>query len=153
MDTINQCLHEVEADIRGLIRSVTEAQSATRAQERDDIDHLRKLLTGLLPVLDAFDRVFQSVQDRSAQADQQTKILVGNFRAVRRTLESVLRDEGVVRIENLALGFDPEWHVAGEVVQDTSKADGTIVRELRPGYVWRDRILRKTEVVSVHNGE
>jgi molecular chaperone GrpE (heat shock protein) len=102
-------------------------------------------------VLDAFDRVFRAVAAKPDAVTPQMNIWVGNFRAVRRLLERLLRDEGVARIETVAGEFDPRWHVVAETVVDPARASGAIVDEVKAGYVWRDAVLRKSEVIVVRN--
>ena len=45
--------------------------------------------------------------------------------------------------------FDPQWHKVAEIVVDETKPEGTIVEELKKGFLWRNQILRKAEVVVV----
>jgi molecular chaperone GrpE len=42
--------------------------------------------------------------------------------------------------------FDPESMEVVEVVGDTGRPAGTVVEEVRPGYIWRGRLLRFAQV-------
>jgi molecular chaperone GrpE len=42
--------------------------------------------------------------------------------------------------------FDPDWMEAVEVVGDTGEPPGTVVEEVRPGYLWRGQPFRPAQV-------
>lgn len=42
--------------------------------------------------------------------------------------------------------FDPDWMEAVEVVGDTGEPPGTVVEEVRPGYMWRGKPFRPAQV-------
>jgi molecular chaperone GrpE len=146
-------IESIEQDVRRLLRELAEARSARAEQEKGQADDKRRLLLAMVEVLDAFERVFQSTVAKEDRITPQMKIWLGNFRSVRRRLEKFVEEEGVARIRNLDEGFDPRWHRVAETVADPSRPEGTIVRETQPGYVWRNEVLRKAEVVAVRNTE
>lgn len=142
-------LSVIEEDIRNLMRGLAEARFASSEQEREHKEKARRLLLVLIEVLDAFGRVFSSIHTKEKRVTPQMKIWIANFRTVRRLLEKVVAEQGITKIESLDREFDPRWHKAIEVVVDTSKPQGTIVEEAASGYLWRDEILRKAEVIVV----
>ena len=72
---------------------------------------------------------------------------------VRARLLAVLEAEGVRPMEAAGRPFDPHRHVALEVVApDTAHPPGTVVAELRHGYLVGDRPLRHAEVVVSRDG-
>lgn len=132
-----------------LMRRLAEAEFALNAgEEQRRKDQAQHLLT-LLEIMDAFERVFRSIQAKEDQVTPQMRKWIGNFRTVSRMLQDVLSEQGVVRLENLADGFDPHWHRAVESRVAPGQPAGSIVEEVRPGYVWRGAVLRKAEVVVV----
>lgn len=139
----------IERDIRDLMHRLAEAEFSRSQQDRDHHEHTRNMLLSVLEVTDAFERVFRSVSAKQDKVTVQMKKWIGNFRTAYRMLRRVLTDQGVSRIENLEQGFDPRWHRAVETIEDMSRAEGTIVEEVLPGYVWRDELLRHAEVVAV----
>jgi molecular chaperone GrpE len=118
-----------------------------RSVERNTEDGLLKLLG----VLDAFERVFANIGANRDRVESQTEALVGNFRSVHRLLKAVLTEQQVIRMDVLGLAFDPHWHAAEHTVARPDEADGTIVEEVTAGYMWRNRLLRKAQVVVVDN--
>lgn len=144
-------IEAIEQDIRKLMRQLGEAQFQMAEKEKANAGEVKDMLLALLEITDAFDRVFLSIHAKEDQVTPQMKRWIGNFRTIRRLVDGVLSAQGVVRIENLDYGFDPRWHVVEDTVHDPSKPDGTIVEEVKPGYVWRNKILRETVVRVVRN--
>jgi len=141
----------IEDDVRKLIRELSEARFALAEQEKRVTEDTRRFLLSILDTLDAFQRVFDSIETKKEEMTRQTRIWVGNFRAVYRLLRAMLAERSVTEIENLDHGFDPHWHKIVETVADPSRPDGTIMEEVHKGYVWQNQILRKAEVIVVRN--
>jgi molecular chaperone GrpE len=94
----------------------------------------------ILPVLDAIDRALDSPQG-GAGAEYRK-----GFELVRRQLWDALAKQGLTRIESVGKEFNPHFHHAIESVETTDHADGTVIAELQPGYVFHERILRPAMV-------
>jgi molecular chaperone GrpE len=141
----------VEDGVRALMKDLADARFRLEEESRKSLETSRSLLLRMLEVLDAFDRVFGNVETKPEQITPQMKIWLGNFRSVRRLLEKKIGEEGVVRMENVEDGFDPRWHTVSETTSDPSRAEGDIVHTTRPGYFWKEQILRKAEVAVVKN--
>lgn len=146
-------LKVIEQDIRTLMRQVAEARFALAVKEKETSDKTRGLLLSVLEVNDAFDRVFQNIHTKPDMVTPQMKIWIGNFRAVRLLAEKLVREQGVVKIENLDAGFDPRWHKVAGVVADLTKPEGAILEEVQKGYMWQNQVLRKSEVIVVRHSE
>jgi molecular chaperone GrpE len=141
----------VKEDMAALVREVGMLKlELDRARDKAGRDQ-KGLLLDLLEVLDAFERVFDNIEPREAQADPQARIWVGNFRGVRKVLEGHLRKHGVARIESPDRTAVPGLHTVVETKENLDLADGTILEELKRGYLWRGEVLRKAEVVTVKN--
>jgi molecular chaperone GrpE len=98
------------------------------------------LVEHLLPVLDAFDRALTGNHD-SASSEY-----AKGFELIRRQLSDALAKQGLKRIEAVGKEFDPHRHHAIERVETTDEADGTVIEELQPGYMFHDRVLRPAMV-------
>ena len=142
-------LEAVEQDLRRLmgeeVRLHRRLSESTRDQEaRDRARHL-----ALVEIMDAFQRVFASID---ARPDEVTPLMgkwLANFKTIRRMLDGILRRDGVVPIEILDAQFDPAWHRILRTIVDPEKPDGTIVEVTSTGYLWKGQLLRETEVVVV----
>lgn len=98
------------------------------------------LIERLLPVLDAFETALAGVSD-SAHPEYRR-----GFELIHRQLSDVLAKQGLTRIESVGKEFNPHFHHAIERVETTEHAEGIVVGELQPGYMFHDRVLRPAMV-------
>jgi molecular chaperone GrpE len=109
-----------------------------RAQDRQRATE--SLIEHLLPVLDAFDRALADSSD-TAYIEYRK-----GFELIRRQLWETLAKQGLVRIEAMDQEFNPHFHHAIERVETTEHADGIIIGELQPGYIFHGRVVRPAMV-------
>jgi molecular chaperone GrpE len=115
-------------------RMERESSEITRAANAD-------LIRRLLPILDDFDRAFQTVP-----ADLRDLTWVDGIMLIFRKMQAILELEGLKPIEALGKPFDPHLHEA-VVHEETDKyEDGLVIGELQKGYMLNDRVLRPTLV-------
>ncbi len=112
---------------------------------------MKRLLENLLEVFDAFDRVFKNIEDKGKDIDRQTKIWVGNFKAIRRMMEGVLKHTGISLIEAPEGKAIPGWHTIVATKEVEGLSNDTILEEDQKGYLYHDEVLRKSKVVTVKN--
>ena len=143
----------IENDIRRLMHRLAVAEHEKKQNEKAFRDENKRILLELIEILDAFERVFAAIKEKQDLVNRQMKKWISNFRTIRRLLENLLYEKGVRAIENLDDGFDPKWHKAVSIVSDPDKPDDTIVDQVASGYVWRNEILRKAEVIVVRDDE
>ncbi len=134
---------------RELDRARTEtrdqAQSALRPLLLDVID-LRDRLVAALTLSAAArprwrDRLWR--RDRSGVAAWQE-----GLRMTLRRLDQVLLDRRVVATQLAGLPFDPRLARAIGTTADSSvAAEGTVIEEVRAGFLWDDQVLRTAEVI------
>ena len=115
-------------------------------QERMEIGKYAnsELILSLLPVLDDFERAFESIPPRSAKTPW-----VDGVRLVERKLRATLAAQGLSTIKAEGETFDPNQH---EAVMHGKGEDGKVVMEMQKGYKLFDKILRPSKV-AVGNGE
>ena len=78
---------------------------------------------------------------RVRQARVQQRVCGAGIEATARELDSVFQRHGITRVQAMGAALDPNRHQAMlEVPSD--QAPGTIVEELQPGYMLKDRLLR-----------
>ncbi|MBV9278677.1 MAG: nucleotide exchange factor GrpE, partial [Chloroflexi bacterium] len=172
MDQINAALEMLRASDA---RRETELD-ALRARGRADQTAARlEVVQAMLPALDGLDEALRSgrrLLEQHAEPPRQPTLFgrlsgrpappvqaelheamaawLAGLTFVRQRLLDVLAAEGVQPIETRGLEFDPHFHVALEVVPPSETAPaGTIVSELRRGYLAGDRVLRYAEVAVV----
>lgn len=98
------------------------------------------LIEQLLPALDAFDRALVG-HDDPANADYRK-----GFEMIRGQLWNALAKQGLERIQAVGQEFDPHLHHAVENVETAEHAEGVVVDELQPGYLFHGRVLRPAMV-------
>ena len=133
---------------RELDRARTEtrdqAQSALRPLLLDVID-LRDRLVAALTLSAAApprwrDRLWR--RDRSGAAAWQE-----GLRMTLRRLDQILVDRRVVATQLAGLPFDPRLARAIGTAADSAVAEGTVIEEVRAGFLWDDQVLRTAEVI------
>ncbi|HXX43520.1 MAG TPA: nucleotide exchange factor GrpE [Candidatus Acidoferrales bacterium] len=98
------------------------------------------IIEHLLPVLDAFDRALADSSDPAYVEYRK------GFELIRRQLWETLAKQGLVRIEPVGQHFNPHFHHAIARVETTEHADGIVIGELQPGYMFHDKVLRPAMV-------
>jgi molecular chaperone GrpE len=110
----------------------------------------QNLVKELLTAVDNLDRAIDHAT-RSGGAELES--LLQGVELVRRDLLGALARYGVSRIEARGKPFDPARHEAMAQVPDDSVAPSTVIDELQPGYLLRDRLLRPARVIVSRRGE
>lgn len=141
---------ELEAELAAMkdryLRSVADLENYRRRAAREAEDARKfaneRLLTELMPVLDNMERAISAAAQTA------------NFEALRDGVEltqrqfgEVLQRNGLSKVEALGKPFDPNLHEAiMQVEAEPDQEPGTVVEELRAGYVLNERVLRPTLV-------
>jgi molecular chaperone GrpE len=103
-----------------------------------------QLILALLPVLDDFERAFNSISHKHAKTDW-----MDGIRLVEKKLKTVLEAQGLSPIKAVGETFDPNLH---EALMHTKGEDGIVVQEMQKGYKLNDKVIRPSQV-AVGNGE
>ncbi len=117
---------------------------------RKEMDSIREraiqdFAAELLPVLDDFERALKSLDEPSGQPDGQA--FAEGVRMIENHLLKALEKHGIKPIEAKGKPFDPTYHEALMQQPTDEYPEGTVVEELRKGYVAGDRVLRAAQVV------
>ena len=113
-----------------------------RLQEEQAARASGQLVERLLPVLDALDLAEAHLSD-SSEASEDAKAL----RASRAMLVDALAKEGLERVDQADVPFDPTVHDAVAHSEAEDDAAETMVEEvLRSGYRWKGQVLRAAMV-------
>ena len=151
-DPIVQLVNEYKEAIKArdvaqdrYLRAAAEFANARRRAEMRADSEVRssreRLLSNVLPVVDDFDRAFQSVPD-----DARESIWVEGFALIQRKLQNTLQREGVTPIEAEGQPFDATRHQAVIVEVADDVPSGTVLQVLQQGYMLDDRVLRPAMV-------
>lgn len=172
---------EVRRDARQSRRALEEsAQRAAESQEwlRPELEFLRSQLSrlgsdaqadtrrrDLVELVGLRDRAVVAAKALAVAAGQQglrvrlsglapllASLAQGQQMLVRR-FDELLLSRAVTVTAALGKPFDPATMKAVEVDPSPDAAEGTVTEELRPGYVWENRVLRPAEVRVARHGK
>ena len=139
---------EVEDLRRQLLYAQAETQNVRRRMERDAADARAYAATGfardMLSVADNLARALAAIPD-TMRGDEAMKPLVTGLEMTGKELESVFGRNGITRIEAVGAKLDPNRHQA-MIELPSDQEPGTIVQEMQPGWMIKDRLLRPAMV-------
>jgi molecular chaperone GrpE len=147
-DSLPEQLQKLQAEKQDLMNTLVRRQAdfenfrkrVEKERSQDRQRAIESLVEHLLPVLDAFDRALSESSD-SAYLEYRK-----GFELIRRQLWETLAKQGLVRVEAVGQEFNPHFHHAIERVETTEHADGIVIGELQPGYLFHGRVLRPAMV-------
>ncbi len=101
------------------------------------------IVSGLLPVLDDFERALDSMRaDNMSEAEQQGVMLIYD------KLYGYLQSKGLQRIEAIGMELDTDRHEAiAKTPAPAPDLKGKVVDEVEPGYSLNGKIIRYAKVV------
>jgi molecular chaperone GrpE len=94
----------------------------------------------MLAIKDHLERALAAVNEDLRQDKTASQFLAG-IEATLRELDSVFARNGISRISSIGEQLDPHRHQA-MVELPSDKEPGTIIEEMQPGYMLKDRLLR-----------
>ncbi len=94
----------------------------------------------MLAIKDHLDRALAAVSD-DLRADKTAAQFLAGIEATSRELDAVFQRHGVSRIQAVGEPLDPHRHQA-MIEMPSDQEPGTIVEEMQPGYMIKDRLLR-----------
>jgi len=129
----------------GWQRARAEMSNLRKRFERDQEEYTKLanagLITRILPILDDFERAFQTVPDNLRELTWVDGVFL-----IWRKLQAILEAEGLKPIEAVGKQFDPLVHEAVMQEETTEHEDGEVIAELQKGYKLHDRVLRPSIV-------
>ncbi|MDO5725293.1 MAG: nucleotide exchange factor GrpE [Tissierellia bacterium] len=134
-DELKDSLIRLQADFQNFRKRVD--------KERESLIDLgvKKLALELLPVLDNLERALDSIKQREDSAD----ILQG-IDLIDDQIVDVLAKEGVKKMKALGEVFDPNFHHAVAIDEDSDYEADHICEVLQTGYTFKDTCLRPAMV-------
>ena len=143
-------LAQLQADLERFkdlaLRSQADLNNFRKRSTREKEDSIRyansSLLEQLIPILDNFELGLAAARNESADSP----ILAG-MEMVLRQLQDFLAGNGVEVIDATGKEFDPKIHEAISQEESDSVPEGHVIRQLRKGYVLRDRLVRPSNVI------
>jgi molecular chaperone GrpE len=98
----------------------------------------------ILPILDNLEKAQKELPE-----DFRDNNYVEGILQIKKQFEDLLKGQGIEKIETLGRKFDPNFHEVVEEIEYESRESGTIVEEVKAGYMLRDKLLRAAKVKVV----
>jgi molecular chaperone GrpE len=95
----------------------------------------------MLAIKDHLERALSAVSEE-LRADKVASNFLAGIESTARELEQVFTRHGISRIDAMGEQLDPHKHQAMMEVPTGDAEPGTIVQEMQPGYMLKDRLLR-----------
>lgn len=99
------------------------------------------LILKIVPVLDNFRRAFKNIPD-----DLKSNDWVVGIEQIEKQLESILKEEGVEKIETQGIDFDPKLHEALTHEEHPKLPSGKIIEEIEAGYLLAGKVIKPAKV-------
>jgi len=125
------------------LRTLADFKNYRRRVERDGkklADEGKRAI--ILPLLDIVDDLEKAMK-WSSDAEQP---FVKGVQNIHQKFLALLETQGVQPIESVGTPFNHDLHEAVAMTVHTAREPGTVVDELRRGYLWNNELLRPAQV-------
>jgi molecular chaperone GrpE len=95
----------------------------------------------MLAIRDHVERALAAVSDELREDKLASQFLAG-IESTARELDQVFARHGISRIKSVGESLDPNRHQAMMEIPTADAEPGTIIEEMQPGYMMKDRLLR-----------
>lgn len=102
-------------------------------------DGKREIILSLLDIIDDMEKALQWAGDEE-------QALVQGVRNIHQKLLALLETLGVLPFDSMGTLFNHDLHEAVGVAEHKDIAPGTVVDELRRGYLWKNELVRPAQV-------
>ena len=139
LEETKQNLAEYEEKLKHALADFQNLQRKTQSDIENGINlKIDKLLLKFLTIYDDL------ILAKKVIADEKND--VSGLESIVKNMNSLLLDYKVTPINALGEIFNPNFHEAVSVVEDSSLDEGTITKEIRKGYISENRVIRPTIV-------
>jgi len=143
-------ISELEKQVKELedkfLRKVAEFENYKRRAENDQFNLItygaESFIVKLLPVIDDFERSLQHIDT----ANDSESIKKG-IKLVYEKLLKVLDEQGVKKMESVGKPFNVDYHDALMQRKDENFEAHTVLEEIEPGYIYREKVIRHAKVI------
>ena len=126
------------ADFQNYRKQVQKETSQAVEQAED------KVFSEWLEVMDNFERALTNIKEEDSP-------WISGMQAIFKHMLYTLERHDITPIDAQDKPFDPNWHEAISMMQDSEKENDTISQVVQTGYIRKGRLLRAARVVVVKN--
>jgi len=135
-----------------LLRKAAEFENYKRRTENDQFNLINyaaeSFIIKLLPIVDDFERSMDHIDDLD-----KSKSVKDGIKLVYDKLHKLLNEQGVKKMETKGEPFNVEFHDALMQKKDDSVPPHTVVEEIEPGYLYREKVIRHAKVIVSEDPE
>jgi molecular chaperone GrpE len=125
------------------LRTLADFKNYRRRIERDGNkiaeEGKRGMMLALLDIIDDMEKALQSANDMEQS-------FVKGVRNIHQKFLALLKSYGVFPFESVGTPFNHNLHEAVAIAKHEGSEPGTVVDELRRGYLWNNELLRTAQV-------
>ena len=134
-----------------LLRALAETENQRRRSEKETREAFEyggfNFAKETLSLLDNLQRAYQSIKDdENLKDNKDLNKFLKNLEIIEKDLTSIFEKNNIKRINCLNEKFDPNCHQAMLEIENEDVNPGTVLQEIQPGYMFRDRLLRPSFV-------
>jgi len=135
-----------------LLRKAAEFENYKRRTENDQFNLINyaaeSFIIKLLPIVDDFQRSMDHIDDLD-----KSKSVKDGIKLVHEKLQKLLNEQGVKKMETKGEPFNVEFHDALMQKKDDSVPPHTVIEEIEPGYLYREKVIRHAKVIVSEDSE
>jgi molecular chaperone GrpE len=132
------------------LRKAAEFENYRKRSDKEKTDSITlaksSVLLEFLPIADACERALKSIRESKSTPAGIEQFREGVELLYKQVADTLTR-AGVVPMEVEGKRFDPHMHEAFSREETLERDEDTIIRELRRGYLFRNKLLRPAQVV------
>jgi len=129
-----------------LLRKAAEFENYKRRTENDQFNLItyaaESFIIKLLPIVDDFERSMAHIDDMEGN-----KSVRDGIKLVYDKLQKLLNEQGVKKMQAKGEPFNVNQHDALMQRKDDSVPPHTVLEEIEPGYIYRDKVIRHAKVI------
>jgi molecular chaperone GrpE len=127
------------------LRALAEVENIKKRTQREREEYLKyanvSFIKKLLPVIDDLHRAVDN-----ANKSKDFEMLSKGIEMTTRSLDDLLKGEGLQVIESVGKPFDPQYHQALTVEKSDEHPENTVIEQLQTGYTLHNRVIRPSLV-------
>ncbi|MBU5427129.1 nucleotide exchange factor GrpE [Tissierella pigra] len=133
VEELNNKLLRLQADFINFRKRAEKDKESTIAYA------LESFVCDLLPIIDNFQRAMESEEDKESG-------FYKGIEMIYQQLIKTLNDNGIEEIKSLGEDFNPNFHHAILMEENTEYDEGKISEVLQTGYILKDKVIRPSMV-------
>ena len=144
-DRIAELERQLEEANNKALYAAAEIQNVRRRLETEKTQAANYATTqfarDMLAIKDHLERALDALTEE-LRGDKVASNFLAGIESTSRELDQVFTRHGITRVEAMGEALDPHKHQAMMEVPTADVEPGTIVQEMQPGYMLKDRLLR-----------